>query len=194
MTNDPVTLAYCAGIFDGEGYILIKKWIQKRKDVPWQYERYELHIGVNQVRPEAIQVLYKSLEGRMWFSSRGSGVAAKYSGRWTWEGDSKKGSLALQAMLPYLLLKKPEAEIAIAFQATKLAHGTGRSFKIGITQEEHDFRERCYLELKRLKRTHYEPETVELYEKLYAAHKVSRRAGSDLMGEKEPIGEERNIR
>ncbi|SRR6266404_6552125 len=174
MTNDPVTLAYCAGIFDGEGYILIKKFMQAKPRYAYKFERYELHIGVNQVRPEAIEILYQSLEGRMWFSTRGNGVSAKYSGRWTWEGDSRKGAEALSAMLPHLRLKHAEALVAIAFQKTKLQHGTGRSFKIGISEEERAFREWSFLELKRLKRLHYDPETEEHYKQKYQEYLLSR--------------------
>jgi len=123
MTDDPVLLAYCAGLFDGEGYITIRRWVQQRGKEGTEYRyrsmRYELQLGLNQVRPEAVFTIYQALGGRVWWNQRGDGRYAKYSGRWSWDVDSVKGVACLQALLPYLRIKRPEAEVAIAFQARK---------------------------------------------------------------------------
>lgn len=166
-------LAYCAGLFDGEGSISIKKFVERRHrsdGTAYTRLRYELEIQVNQVRPEAIEILEQTFGGRVYFQSRSNGTSKTtgkpYSGRWFWAMDSRKAAACLAQLLPFLRLKQPEAELAIQFQGTKLQHGTGRSFKHGRTAEEIARHEAMYQEMARLKLIHNDPLIQEHYASL----------------------------
>lgn len=168
MTHNEA-IAYCAGIFDGEGSIGIRKWINRRKrpdGTVYARLRYELEIEVNQVSVEAVQMMQRTLGGRLHFLNRYKARkkdGTSYSGRWFWKKDSRQAVDALLQLLPYLTIKREEAELAIAFQKTKLDINSGRSFKLGRTPEEITAQEAFYLDLKRLKQLHNHPDTQEHY-------------------------------
>lgn len=148
-------LAYCAGLFDGEGCVIIRKWLDKRFH-DRRHVRYELHIEISQVRIEPLETMLAVCGGRLWFQKRRD-KHSLYTGRWWWTTDSGSATTVLQALRPFLRLKGTEADVAIAFQRLKLRHGTGRSFKLGLTQDEIDERERAYMTLQWLKKRHYDP-------------------------------------
>jgi hypothetical protein len=139
------SIAYCAGIVDGEGCISIRRFKNSRRNI-----RYSLHLEVNQTRPEAILLMRSVLGGRVNFVPRNG----KYSGRWFWSSDSGHAAEILIKLLPYLTIKLEEAKLAIDFQSKKLVKSGERSFKLGLTQEELEWREQQYQKMKNLKRVH----------------------------------------
>lgn len=166
-------LAYCAGLFDGEGCILLAKHhtYQGKKETTYGRQpnfRYRMDIRLNQTRPESVWFLQDVLGGTVYFlrKSHGPNKEKIYAGRWTWEMADAVAARTLEKLLPYLLIKKPEAELAIKFQASKFPavqlHG-GRSRKLGRTPIEIAFHQECFEEMKRLKQVHNDPSMQDYY-------------------------------
>lgn len=171
------TLAYCAGLFDGEGNISLHRHFSYsgRKQTTYGKHpnyRYRINIVVNQVYPEAIQVFLETFGGQIRFKQRSHGPNPEkaYSGRWSWEMGDVQAVRVLEQLLPYMRLKTAEAHLAIMFHATRLpSNGNGkggRSRKLGRTPEELIFQEWAFEEMKRLKHLNNLPATRERYIKL----------------------------
>jgi hypothetical protein len=166
-------IAYCAGLFDGEGCILLAKHhtYQGQKETAYGRQpnyRYRMDIRLNQTRPESVAFMQEVLGGTVYFLPKGYGPKKDkiYSGRWHWEMADAVAAQALKAMLPYLLIKKAEAVLAIKFQATKFPAVQlqgGRSRKLGRTPYEVEFHQWCFEEMKRLKQFHKESPMQEQY-------------------------------
>lgn len=164
------TIAYCAGLFDGEGCISLHRVFTYagRKETSYGKHpnyRYRINIVVNQVDFEAIKVLYDTFGGQVRYKERRrlSPTGRPYSARWWWEEGDRRAVAILQQMLPYLRLKAAQAELALQVHATKLpALGEGkgaRSRKLGRTPEEVTFQAWAFEEMKRLKHLHDDPAT-----------------------------------
>ena len=108
---DERDLAYAAGLIDGEGWI----GMRKKKGIRNKGRAYSYAIGVsvgmaNQELPE-------------WLCSMFGGVVCKRLTKqanrhdsWHWQIEHGTALLALRSILPYLKLKRPQAELAIQFQ------------------------------------------------------------------------------
>ena len=107
-----VDLAYIAGIIDGEGYIGISARKQVLVSVSntslWLCNYLKFSIGYGSV-----------------------GVMPRYtknsSPAWHWFICSKKAMLFLELILPFLKLKRPQAELAIQVQRAKGIQGRPKS-------------------------------------------------------------------
>ena len=102
-------LAYVAGIIDGEGCIGIYKT---------KY-RYYLTVAVHMTDEWMVT----------WLASLFSGSKNTYTHyrkrsnckpEWAWQIQGKRALVFLELILPYLKLKRPQAEIAINFQRAKV--------------------------------------------------------------------------
>jgi hypothetical protein len=109
MPDSAAILAYLAGFFDGEGTIALSE--------------SSLHINVAQVDPAPLQKLVNAFGGSVRIKkSTGNPRHRTVS---TWDLSSTKAANALEAMLPYLWVKRDEAVIALGFyhnQQTKSGH------------------------------------------------------------------------
>lgn len=110
--TDPLDIAYCAGLIDGEGCIRIKKSkayeCQERKT-----PGYHAMIQVRMVSRSAIEFLATTLGG--WhFVSR----SYLESGRpfFNWQMSDKKAEAALRLVLPFLRVKDEQAKLVIALR------------------------------------------------------------------------------
>ena len=110
QTLDPFTLAYYAGIFDGEGHITIGA--SKRT----QRVDYWLQIGiVNTYRPllESLQTDFGVGHlSQLYGSGTGNRLPA-----WAWRCTSNQAMAVLNALLPFLRMKLEPAKLAIEFQS-----------------------------------------------------------------------------
>lgn len=108
------TLAYTAGIIDGEGCIGIYKEGRKGR---WIY--YVLAVNVGNTNPQLIEYLYSNFGGQSWKSPRLPPRKTAYC----WRLQAKSAGEFLKLIFPYLLLKKPQAELALKFQARRRIPG-----------------------------------------------------------------------
>lgn len=98
--------AWAAGFFDGEGSITIHQPSAERS------HRFAIMIGNTRIEP--LLKMSKLFGGRV-TSYR---VELGKQPAWKWSRAGKSAIPALQAMLPYLVNKRVEAELALEFIAT----------------------------------------------------------------------------
>jgi len=177
--NSDLELAYCAGLFDGEGHVALHRSFtyNKRKETSYGKQpnyRYRLHAQVNQVHIEAVARMYIAFGGALYFRKRTWGPkdpqrTTPYAGRWVWEANDMTAMHALKHMLPWLQLKTAEAELGLKFAQTKLPPNSRvgkRSRKLGRTPEELAFQEWAFVEMQRLKWLHDNPLLQDEYLKI----------------------------
>jgi hypothetical protein len=103
--TDALTLAYGAGLGDGEGSMVIG--CSKRAN---HLPNHWLQVGIVNTDKELVD----------WLLSTFGGHISHYSHRkrlcWAWRVMGNEAKRFLQSILPYLRIKKEQASIAIAFQ------------------------------------------------------------------------------
>ena len=110
MSNTDI--AYCAGLIDGEGCIRIKKSKAYRcqgRATPG----YNASVQVKMVNQDAIEFLCKTFGG--WHYTQQSALK---SGRpfFTWQLSDLKAETTLRTLLPFLRVKRQQAEIVLALR------------------------------------------------------------------------------
>ncbi len=104
-------LAYAAGVIDSDGYIGVKRstYAQRVRGDAGQAV-YAPRVMVKQVTPQAIDLLHSIFGGY-----RGDAQPSAARGRplFTWEVHSANALRACEAVLPYLRIKRAQAENAI---------------------------------------------------------------------------------
>jgi len=131
-------LAYLAGIVDGEGYIGITADHRKRnpKKPCWR-----LKVTVTNTNEWLMQYLKFSIGGGTIQLKNSKNLRPCYQ----WEIRYGKAAEFLKLIFPYLRLKKPQAELAIKFQAS-----VSKSTRT-LTEEQLAVREAEMLLLKSMK-------------------------------------------
>lgn len=115
-------LAYTAGIIDGEGCIGI---------YPQQKKWFRLNVTVSNTNEWLIQ----------WFKFNYGGHITSYpehgtrKDKWVWEIWTKQAGKFLELIIPYLKIKKPQAELAIRFQQQKHCRGAPHTDKEKALEE-----------------------------------------------------------
>lgn len=160
-TVEPIHAAYLAGLFDGEGCINIyeRRITTKRKVAPYGLRLYltNTHRGVIE-----------------WMQTQFGGWVHVYRDRkrpkhWAlgfkWHSSARHAAYLLEIMLPYLIIKKPEAELAIAFQKRVETYKYGiklrRKGDPFISEKEDAIRAAMAQELRNLKQAYKEFERPE---------------------------------
>jgi hypothetical protein len=108
-------LAYVAGIIDGEGWISIKNRTIKNGN-----RNYALKVGVGNTNEWLINWLKFSFGGSVCLKKK---WLVNQKQQWIWDLSTKQASEFLKLILPYLRLKKPQAELAISFQSRRKYRG-----------------------------------------------------------------------
>lgn len=111
--------AYIAGLFDGEGYITISGY-SKGKNAGRVY----LAVGINMTNEWPLQWLKFNFGGSLKCSKH---KQQNWRDAWQWQLSANKAIIFLETLYPFLKLKKPEADTAIAFQRAKnkIRYGRG---------------------------------------------------------------------
>jgi hypothetical protein len=125
---------WAAGFFDGEGCISIYKQQQGTGG--------KVYYGM---KISACQAYHKASLEELCELFGGSVRPDKYG--WRWVACGPTATAALSTMLPHLRVKRGQAEVAIPFQARRIAIQECRPADFCGEQDEAD-----YLELRRLKR------------------------------------------
>jgi len=104
-----VDLAYMAGFFDGEGCISLCERSKRKRQL-------RVHISISNTNEWIIQWFKFNFGGSV-TSERKQLKNPNWRDTWRWNITSGAHSVRfLKEILPYLRLKKPQAELAIAFQ------------------------------------------------------------------------------
>lgn len=115
-------LAYCAGIVDGEGCIFIGR---HRSKVKGRADNYCLTLRVAMCHEATIKRLAQVVGIGTVYNGKGKAALVKRP-LWIWHASSANAAAALSTLLPYLLAKRPEADLALSFaQLPMTPHGGG---------------------------------------------------------------------
>jgi len=119
-------LAYIAGLFDGEGTLTLS-------DNPWRI------IACLALTNRSIPYWFKfNFGGSIYHYKPSNG---NHSESWRWGVSSQKALTFIKSIYPYLILKKPQADVAIKFQAGLRSKGSGKA----LTEKEIAVREAEYI-------------------------------------------------
>jgi len=141
-----IPLVYAAGIVDGEGSICILRQQNKREVGQDWY--YILRLCVKMCDGKVIDYLHGNFGGTVCF--REKEVGQNYC-QYDWHVGGKRAVEVLKKMLPFLVGKKEQAELAIRFQS-----GRAQGKKVN-----HDFDAMCQNKMKELHKFHHTCAVVE---------------------------------
>ena len=133
------TLAYITGLVDGEGYIGIKKDLAKNRGInPVYYER----ISVAGTNKDMVNLFLNFFDcGNIYLHKHSKLSKQEY---WSWETSNLKAVYVIKQIYPYLLIKKPEADLVLALSKNKQKkYGT-------LPKEIIEYREKLYQAIKTL--------------------------------------------
>jgi hypothetical protein len=134
--------AYAAGFFDGEGCVDIRY----RTTHGGKYERFELRIHIPQI---AVGVLE-------WMKEKFGGSVDAHGGpkcsRWLMTGPEAAGFL--ETVMPYLNVKRQQAETALQFAATfpERRKSNGRAGFERVPAQIREQRLHCFLRLREIRK------------------------------------------
>ena len=113
-------LAYAAGFFDGEGTVGINAQKPNVKNGR-TLTMYSLKIDIRNTNEDVLLWLKKNFNGNIKYYSieklKGSYGATKP--QWRWNISSNQAKDFLELILPYLVVKRKQAELAIIFQKNR---------------------------------------------------------------------------
>ncbi len=110
-------LAWCAGFFDGEGFVTIQKRNTLAKATGKRYESYYLRIGINHVNPAPLKEIQRILGGTLRVQSAHT-IIGNRKQRTSWQLSCSQAKEALVQMMPYFKNKNKVAELGIELQNT----------------------------------------------------------------------------
>lgn len=119
--------AYVAGIVDGEGSVDIYK-----VNTPAHNSRYAMRLIVGITEQWLPQFLKFNFGGSV--NVRESNTP-KHKDCWVWSVAAIKAAKVLRLILPYLQIKKPQAELALSFQSRKVKRHAPLSENENILEE-----------------------------------------------------------
>jgi hypothetical protein len=168
VAEDNLMRAYLAGVMDSDGYFCFKR-------TPPQFgpdgalistARYSEAAGLNQVTDAVIQILHSRYGGNIAFYAARTPAARPI---YRWRVNDRKAASVAADLLPYLRIKRRDAELLLEMRADKdrprsetrvpngmtrtLRHWTGRLVQVrvlGLDPKIAARRERLYLEMRSL--------------------------------------------
>ena len=99
--------AYTAGIIDGEGSIGLERCGGKK------YNRYAIRVIVGNTNEWLCQLLAFSFGGSLHLRPSKN---PKHQDCWIWSISARQAATFLSLVLPYLQIKRPQAELALSYQ------------------------------------------------------------------------------
>ncbi len=151
IATDSIVLAYTAGLFDGEGSVGIREG-RKAGQVKPRY--HSLTVSITSTEPALTSWLQEHFGGTVNPNHR-ENAARNYKDAWKWQLRARHAGAFLEAILPYLIVKRPQALVGLELR--KLA-GQGRATP--VTPELWAKREALKQEMHRLNRRGRDPETI----------------------------------
>ena len=149
---DDTTIAYVAGLFDGEGCIGI--WRSKGPIYKWSKSPvYRLTIAIASTHKDVIYWLADLFEGTRYRRQKAAINNPKWANSWTWCATNTRALNILVALKPYLRLKSAEAQIAIDFYANCINNrrSGGANGNPALTEEELQLRDSYVLAMHNAK-------------------------------------------
>ena len=91
-------MAYCAGLFDGEGCVAAYR-------LNYDPPRWSVRVTISMVNPKALRKIQNLFGGSLSYSNP--------KNCWSWYPGARASTTFLRAVLPYLTVKKDEAILAL---------------------------------------------------------------------------------
>jgi hypothetical protein len=139
MKHAETTLAYVAGLLDGEGCILISRHKKQRASGKVGLE-YFFQVGITNTDKPIIDWLKTTFGGNV--SNHSSSSKNKGKPGWQWRLSSKHARPFLVSILPHLRIKQKQAALAIEFQNVLIAKGQGIHYVAGDMAIRESYRQK----------------------------------------------------
>lgn len=114
MTNmkDELFLAWAAGFFDGEGCVMVEASKSERSRHGY---RTSLHANVTQTSLPCLVLFMERFGGAIQTSENRTPNGRRWAVQHRWLVRNEEAVVFLQAILPYLVVKKTQAEAALTY-------------------------------------------------------------------------------
>ncbi len=117
MTMSPEERAYCAGVIDSDGTIGVKRSTYKQRRVgDCSQPTFSERVCVKQVEPQAVDLLHQLFGGYRFVADPHAKRGRPLLG---WEVTDMRAAACLRALLPYLRIKRAQAENCLALREAK---------------------------------------------------------------------------
>lgn len=147
MTNEE--WAYIAGLLDGEGCIYISK-NRPSKRTRTVNPFYRLYVVISNTHLGAMVWLHNQLGGSL-AQQKATRTSFSSNPIWNWRLSTRQAARFLEAVLPYLRIKKEQAEVALEFYHVQKRTWTGGGH-VPKPKAEVDVLEQAYQVLRAMKR------------------------------------------
>lgn len=137
-----IDLAYAAGLFDGEGHVIIYKDVNRKIG---KNPTYILIVGCTNTDRKLIDFLYKRWGAS--YQIRKDIKHPEYKICYEWTIQAKKAINFLKDIFPYLIGKKEKAKLAIEFQKGLKCHFDKKGKVIQTSLKEIERREQIWKKL-----------------------------------------------
>ena len=141
--RDRDTIIYLAGVTDSEGNIGIVRHKRKERLTP----AYEPRLQVGNTSKRLLDLFVATFGGKLTLEKRLTQGGKEFY-QWSIYGVSMVK--ALEAMLPYLIIKREEAKLVIALQQRIWKRSERIGDSKGVSQAELEAREKLYQQIRRL--------------------------------------------
>lgn len=154
---DKITLAYLAGVLDSDGTIGVKRNTYSMRVIGDSGQpTYSERIHIRQVERGALDLFAATFGGNIGVTDPS---AKRGRPLWNWGQTDKKAAATLAALLPYLRIKRAQAENCLALRAVKeqskvarVARGRGHVGAASRSPDISEQMESIYLRAKDLNR------------------------------------------
>jgi len=150
----PTDCAYLAGLIDGEGSICISE--HGRSDRPG-YKRRNIRLQIYNTNAVVLAWLQARFGGTLYCVRSGS---LKWKDQYSLTWAEEQIVDVLNSALPYLVIKREQADIALEYQAMKMPASAGR--KNGHSQEASEIYQRLFARLRQLNKRGKEDATSQV--------------------------------
>src|SRR3990172_5062751 len=119
LAIEPIQLAWAGGFIDGEGYVGVTRNFNKVHRRIY----YRIMLDAAQIHLEPVARLQKMFGGRINFREN------DHKGIWQWRVFGESARTALRLLLPYLVVKRRQAELVMDFSEVSRAPDTKRDLR-----------------------------------------------------------------
>ena len=146
--NRELEVAYLAGVLDSDGWFTIHLNTKQSAN-----PTYSPDFGINQVEPHAIDLVQKLFGGRTSVIDYSKHKANRFSTKpmYHWSPDKLGMAIILKELIPYLRIKRKQAEILLALRTDIVFHGrTGGREKKCLSPQTVEYRTKLYQQFREI--------------------------------------------
>lgn len=136
-------LAYAAGVFDGEGHIQIRQRFNKKGTC-----YHTLGLTMANTNEEVVDWFLERFHGSKSFDNR-TLRNDRHKPMWMWKCNSLTAEAVLRAISPYMIIKREQAQIALALRDTFQVDKPWAPLEPGVAERREELRLRLCALTKR---------------------------------------------